>query len=356
MLAWFLALILPLLQIQPTTRALSSRWHQMPPIQTGLAKLSFLAICPSDDKSDGHLFAVDSSGAVVELGFINREWTILDSTSIGEAVVTGCAAALRPDQGWSIIVGTKSGRIVELRRSTMGWGRHEVGTVPTPIRGIEASEPMRPGPSQLFVIDGEGEITNLYVGASGRWNGKPLPAVEGGHTHLCLDYPREGLCAITAGPRGVIHKFIQDSLGNWSGPMWASLSSGCRDLAASADPSMKDICFFYAGEDGHLRYMFDGRKDDVTSRLACAEDAIHLIGKGDQRRFNEFFGMVGNQFCLFEYDPGLLEWVKVPMGTIPSTVVSTIFGPARGATWHTMYVGTVDGRLYEFERDGLENE
>ncbi len=356
MLAWLLAFTLPILQAQPTTRTLSTRWHPMPPIQTGLPKLAVLAICPSSDDSDGHFFAIDSSGKVIELGFVNREWKTLDSTSVGESVIAGCAAAVRPDEIWSIIVGTKSGKIIELKRGTMGWGRHEVTTVPVPIRGIKASEPGRPGPSQLLIIDGEGEITNWYVGASGRWNTKHLPSVEGGHTHVCIDYPREGLCAITAGPKGVIHKFIQDSLGNWDGQLWNTLSSGCRDMAASADPSMKDICFFYAGEDGHLRYMFDGRKDDVTSRLDCAKDAIHLIGKGDQRRFNEFFGMVGNQFCLFEYDPGQLAWVKVPMGTIPSTVAATIFGPARGATWHTMYVGTVDGRIYEFERDGLENE
>lgn len=356
MFALLLALTLPILQAQPVTRELSSRWHSTVTIESGLSKLAFVAICPNQNPNGGHFVAVDSAGNVVELGFVNREWKILGKTPVGENVVAGCAAAMRPDEIWSLIVGTESGKIIEMRRGEMGWGRYEVTTAKTPIRSILASEPGRPGPSQIFVVDGEREITNWYVGGSGRWIPKPLPSVFGGHTDVCFDYTRSGLCAVTAGEKGVVHKFIQDSLGDWDGTVWATLSSPCLDLAASADPSMKDICIFYAGKDGHVRYMFDGRKDDVTSRLESAQGANHLIGKGDQRRFNEFFGMAGNEYCIFEYDPGQLMWVKVPVRSIPGNVVCTIFGPARGPTWHTMYAATVDGKIYEFERDGLENE
>ncbi len=343
MFALLLALTLPVLQGQPITRQLSTRWHPTVAIETGLNNLAFVAICPTKSDSGGHFFAVDSSGNVAELAFVNRQWKILGRSSVGERVVTGCAAAMRPDEVWSLIVGTESGKVIEMRRGEMGWGRYEVTTAPRPPRVIRASEPARPGPSQLFVIDGNGATANWYVGASGRWNKKLLPAVEGGTTHVCFDYSSGGMRAITAGPKGVISRFVQDSMGEWSGGPWDTMSAGCLDMAASADPSMKDICVFYSGKDGHLRYLFSGRMDDVTSRLANAAGAYHLIGKGDQRRFNEFFGMSGNEFCLFEYDSGQLEWIKVPVRSIPSPVVSTVFGPARGATWHTIYVGSVDG-------------
>lgn len=145
-------------------------------------------------------------------------------------------------------------------------------------------------------------------------------------------------------------------MGDRSGVAWDTMSSPCRELAPSTDPTQKDIYLFYAGRDGHVRYLFSDRRDDVTSRLACAEGAYHLIGKGDQRRFNELFGMVGNEFRLFEYDAGQLQWVGVPIRSVPSTVVSTVFDPARGRTFHTIYVATIDGKIYEIERDRLENE
>lgn len=356
MFAMLLALTLPLLQTQALTRELSTRWHYAATIETGLNNLAFVAVCPNPKQPNSNFVAVDSNGTVLELGFVNRQWQVLRKSSVGERVVAGCAAAMRPDEVWSLVVGTESGKIIEMRRSDMGWGRYEVGTAPTPIHTVATTEPARPGPSQIFVIDGQLEVTNWYVGGSGRWVPKPLPSVFGGHTNICFDYPRIGLCAITAGKQGVIHKFIQDSLGDWDGSVWATLSSPCRDLAPSADPTMKDICIFYSGADGHLRYLFDARRDDVTARLTSAEGAHRLIGKGDQRRFNEFFGMVGSEFCLFEYDPGQIMWVKVPIRSIPGTVVCTLFGPARGAPWHTIYVATADGKIVEFERDGLENE
>lgn len=356
-----LALMLPMQQPpsqgQAVTIQLSTRWHPTVAIETGLSKLAFVAITRTPDDSGGNFFAVDSSGSIAELVYENREWKVRDRFTAGEPVVTGCAAAMRSDQVWSLIVGTAFGKVMELRRGDMGWGRHEIATVTAPLRAIRATEPGLPGPSQVVVIDGQGEVTNWYVGVSGRWHSKSLPNTAGGATHVCFDQSNLALTAVTAGQRGIIHKFVQDSMGDWSGAAWDTMSSGCADLAASVDPTKKDICIYYSGKDGHLRYLFAGRQDDVTSRLKCAEGAYQLIGKGDQRRFNEFFGMVGDEFCLFEYDPGLLEWIKVPIRAIPAKVVSTTFGPARGVTaWHTMYAATVDGKIYEFERDGLENQ
>jgi hypothetical protein len=356
MFALLLALTIPILQAQPITRELSTRWHPTVAIETGLTNLAFVAVCTAPTDTGSHFLAVDSAGNLAELEFVKREWKVRGTTAIGERIVTGCAGAVREDQVWSLFVGTESGKVVEMRRGEMGWSRHEVTTVPTPIRAVRATDAGLPGPSQLFVIDGKGETTNWYVGASGRWNSKPIPRVEGGASHICFDYPRSGLHSVVAGPAGIIYKYIQDSMGNWSGAAWDTMSSGCRELAPSADPTQKDICLFYVGKDGHLRYLFDTRRDDVTSRLTCAEGAYQLIGKGDQRRFNEFFGMVGDEFRIFEYDPGQLQWVGVPVRKVPGTVVSTTFGPARGRTFHTIYVATVDGKIYEIERDGLENE
>jgi hypothetical protein len=263
---------------------------------------------------------------------------------------------MRPDEVWSLIIGTRSGKVIEMRRGEMGWGRYEITVAPAPLRAVRATRPGIPGPSQVFVVDGKGDVTNWYVGASGRWVAKKLPPVEGGSTHICFDYTGMGLRAITAGPAGLVHRHTQDTLGNWSDTAWARLSSGCAELAPSADPSLKDICVYYVGQDGHMRYLFAGNTDDVSSRLTAGEGAYHIIGKGDQRRYNEFFGMSGDTFTLFEYDTGMLEWLKVPFIKIPTRVVCTEFGPARGATWHTIYVASVDGKIYELERDGLENE
>lgn len=356
MLALLLALALPILQAAPTGRPLSTRWHPTVAIETGLTNLAFIDICPSMTMSAARIMAADSAGNIVEMAFVDRKWTIVGRATVGEPIVSGCAAAMRPDEVWSLIIGTKAGNVYEMRRSELGWGRHEVTTLPGPLRTVAATEPARPGPSQVFVIDANGEVTNWYVGASGRWNRKTVPPTDGGATHICFDYSKAGLQAITAGPKGLIYRFIQDTMGDWSGDIWNRMSAGCLDLAASADPSMQDICLFYSGTDGHLRYLFSGRMDDVTSRLESAQGAYHLIGKGDQRRFNEFFGMSGSEFCLFEYESGLLDWAKIPIRDIPSPVVSTVFGLARGGTWHTMYAATVDGKIYEFERDGLENE
>lgn len=356
MIALLLALTLQAQTPQAVVRELGTRWHPTVAIETGLKELAFVAIFPPASNSSAHFFAVDSSGSIVEMAFEDRAWTIVARTSVGERIVTGCAAAMRADETWSLIVGTVSGKIIEMRQGEMGWGRHEVATAPTPLRALRASAPGFPGPSQLFVIDGNGDVTNWYVGASGRWIAKALPTTNGGATHVCFDYPRDGLTAITAGPKGIIHKFVQDSMGDWGGSAWDTVAAGCLDLAASIDPTKKDICFFYSGTDGHLRYMFFGRQEDVSSRIPCAGGSYRLIGKGDQRRYNEFFGMSGNEFCIFEYDPALKEWVKVPIIPIPGKVVSTDFGIARGMPWCTMYAATIDGRIYEFERDGLENE
>ncbi|MEW5702367.1 MAG: hypothetical protein AB1792_09080, partial [Candidatus Zixiibacteriota bacterium] len=128
------------------------------------------------------------------------------------------------------------------------------------------------------------------------------------------------------------------------------------DMASSADPTQRDIVVFYSGADGIFRYLFYGRMEDETSRLPVADGTVHLIGKGDQRRFNEFFAVSGPEFCMFEFNKTAYDWVKEKIIDIPGTVVSTTFGPGRGTTFHRMYVGTVDGTIYEIVREGLENE
>ena len=163
MFALLLALTLPILQGQPITRQLSTRWHPTVAIETGLNNLAFIAICPTKDEAGGHFFAGDSAGNITELAFVNRQWQVLDTMSIGERVVTGCAAAMRPDEMWSLIIGTESGKVIELRRGIMGWGHFVVTTVPAPPKAIRATEPARPGPSQVFVIDAKGEVSNWYV-------------------------------------------------------------------------------------------------------------------------------------------------------------------------------------------------
>jgi hypothetical protein len=119
---------------------------------------------------------------------------------------------------------------------------------------------------------------------------------------------------------------------------------------------MRDMAFFYSGEDGYLRYLFLGSTIDTLSRLVVGGGATHLIGKGDQRRFNEFFGMRKGTFSLFEYDAVLLDWQEIPITKIEGTTVATCFGPGRGELLHQIYVVTLEGRAYEFVRGPYEGE
>jgi hypothetical protein len=91
-----LALLLPMQQPgpagQPITTQLSTRWHSTVAIETGLSKLAFVAILPTSTDTAGHFFAVDSSGNIAELDYVDRQWKVRDRFSVGEPVVTGCAA------------------------------------------------------------------------------------------------------------------------------------------------------------------------------------------------------------------------------------------------------------------------
>lgn len=126
MFALFQALTLPVLLIQPMRHELGTRWH-----------------------SDSH---------------IGRR----QATTIGERMIGGWTAALCPDQIWSLIADTTSGKVIEMRLGTMGWGRYEVTMGPGPIRAIRAFDLGFPGPPPLFNIDGKGETTNWFIGSSGR--------------------------------------------------------------------------------------------------------------------------------------------------------------------------------------------
>ncbi len=353
----FALILFALAQIQPgppKAIALSTRWHPANTIETGLHNVASVTIMPEAPDSSGNLFVIDSTGDFVELRCEQGQWRVLQTRSVGEPIVSACAAAMRPEPVWSMIVGTRTGRLLELQHGLMGWSHHAIDSLKPPLRVVTATEPGRPGPSQVFAIDADGVVTDYYVGPSGRWNSMTLPPTDGGATHICFDPRATALMAITAGPKGIIHKFSQDTLGLWSGGPWDTLSSPCLDLAVSADPTMKDICLYYSGRDGELRYLFAGRMNDVTSRLPVAGGAHHLIGKGDQRRFAEFFGVTGIEFSLFEYNSDAQNWIAVPIAEIPGTVVSTTFGPARGGHWCSAYVATRDGKVYEFNRDDLD--
>jgi hypothetical protein len=341
----------------PSTKTveLSTRWHPAGTIETGLRNVASVMIMPVAPDSGGNLFVVDSSGDIAELRYDQGRWGVLGTRSVGEPIISATVAAMRVDPDWSIIVGTRTGRLLELQHGLMGWSHHVIDSLKPPLRAVAATEPARPGPSQVFAIDADGKVMNYYVGASGRWISLPVPPTDGGATHICFDYHKDGLLAVTAGPKGIVHKFIQDSLGVWSGGAWDTLSAPCLDLAMSADPTQRDICIYYSGTDGQLRYLFSGRMNDVTSRLPVAGGTHHLIGKGDQRRFAEFFGMHGAEFNLYEFSSDANNWVEVPIGEVDGTVVSTTFGPARGGHWCSAYAATREGKIFEFVRDGLDN-
>jgi len=356
MLSLALLLLLPLAQVQPIVKEFSTHWHPADTIRTGLDRLVEVVICPSQDTQGGHLLAVDSSGKIAELRYADRKWTVERVFPVGEAVTCATTGAPRPDGVWTLYVGTKSGRVIEVSRGPVGWTKREIIAVSPPIRNLAATEPDRPGPSQLFVIDGKALVTNLRVATAGSWYSTTLPPTEGGAGKICFDYRRTGLVAVTAGPKGVIYKFLQDSVGQWSGGPWATLSGPVMDMAASADPTARDIVVFYSGQDGIFRYLFYGRMEDEKSRLPIANGTVHLIGKGDQRRFNEFFAMSGREFCMFEYSTKAEDWVKESIASLPGTVVSTTFGPGRGSNYHQMYAAMLDGTVYEIVREGLEEE
>jgi hypothetical protein len=358
-----LALFWPLLQLAPQNspmvapyKELSSRWDAAGAIETGLTRMAVVVVCPSDAPDGGQLIVADSSGQIVEMRHGPEGWTKVRSFGIGEPITVACAGAPHLDRKWRLYAGTQSGKVLELTRAGLGWTTKEVRTIVAPVTGITASEPGQAGISQLFVIDGDGRALNLWLTEADQWVTRLLPEIDGGATEVCYDAGRSGLIAILAGPKGTIHKFYQDSTGSWTGTAWATLPAGPLDMASSADPTMKDIAVYYSGDDGIFRYLFYDYTDDEKARIPIAEAADHLIGKGTQRRFNEFFAMSAGDFCLFEFNFTTRQWDRIPMEKMPATVVSTAFGPGRGEDLHQIYVATIDGKIHEYVRQKLEPE
>jgi len=358
-----IALFWPLLQLTPQTAPqvakvveLSSRWDAAETFETGLDRAAAVIVCPTNSAEAGDLVVADSSGQIVEMRFGPDGWTKTRAFGIGEPITAACAGAPHADRVWHLYIGTRSGRVLELTRGGLGWTTQEVRTVVAPVRNIQASDPGLSGVSQVFVIDGDGLVLNLWLTEADEWITRLLPEIDGGATEVCFDYPKTSLVSILAGPEGTIHKFAQDSTGNWTGGSWTSMPAGALDMAASADPTMKDIAVFYSGTDGIFRYLFYDYTQDEKARVPVAGGVTQVIGKGQQRRFNEFFAMSAGEFCLFEFDFADREWKKIPMKQIASPVVSVVFGPGRGEPLSQMYVATVDGKVHEFVRQKMPSE
>lgn len=337
-------------------RELSIRWDAVGTIESGLDHPLAVLICPTESPVGGNLIVVDSSGLIAEIRYGVLGWVPVRTFAVGEAVTAACAGAPHLDRVWRVYVGTASGKVLEFSRGSVGWMRAEIREVPAPIVNMQASDPGREGISQLFVIDGNGRVFNFWVSEEDEWIPRLFPEIDGGATEVCFDYHRMGLRSMLAGPKGVIYKFVQDSVGRWSGEPWATMPAGVLDMAGSADPTMQDVALFYSGVDGVFRYLFHNFKVDEKARVPIAAGVTHIIGKGDQRRFNEFFAMSVDEFCLFEFNYDTRRWDKIVMKTISSPVVSTAFGPGRGETLHQVYAVSADGMIHEFVRQELEQE
>lgn len=346
----------PVLQMPPTApyKELSKYWDPAGTIASGIGPAVGVAICPTRQPGAGHLIAADSAGRLAELRFDGAHWSVVRTFRVDEPVTAICSGAPHLDRVWRVYVGTRGGRILELNRGNLGWTTVEVAKVPGPIRNMQASDPGIEGISQLFVIDANGQVTNYWLTEEDKWVTRQVPEIQGGATEVCFDYHRSGLRAITAGPSGVIAKFTQDSTGHWTGGPWTTMPAGALDMTASADPTMQDIAVYYSGRDGIFRYLFHGRMDDEPARIAVAGGTTHLIGKGPQRRFNEFFAQSGNEFCLFEFNFTTRDWDKIVLKPIREKVVSSVFGPGRGESLSQVYAMTVDGTIHEFTRRELE--
>jgi len=362
-----IALFWPLLQIAPPISPqnppqvaqfveLSPRWDVAGTFETGLDRTAAVIVCPADASEAGDLIVADSSGQIVEMQFGPDGWKKIRTFGIGEPITAACAGAPHADRIWRVYVGTKSGRVLELSHGSLGWTTTEVRTVVAPVRNIQASDPGMSSVSQIFVIDGDGLVLNLWLSGADEWVTRLLPQIDGGATEVCFDFQRTGLVAIVAGPEGTIHKFAQDSTGSWAGGPWTSMPGGALDMAASADPTMKDIAVYYSGADGIFRYLFYDYKEDEKARIPIAGGVTQVIGKGPQRRFNEFFAMSAGEFCLFEFDFADREWKKIAMKQISAPVTSVAFGSGRGDSLSQIYVATLDGKVHEFVRQKMPSE
>jgi hypothetical protein len=335
---------------QSSYKELSTRWNYAGSFDTGLDKTLAVVVCLASTPGAGNVIVIDSTGQIVEMRYEPSGWKRVRQFAVGERVAAACSGAPHQDRIWRLYIGTVSGRVLEYTRGTMGWLRQTIKEVPPPIVNLVASDPGTSSISQLFVFDGTGSVSNLWVSDADDWITRPIPDIDGGATEISFDYDETTLQILVAGPAGTIYKYVQDSTGHWSGGEWASMPAGPLDMAGSADPSLKDMAVFYSGDDGIFRFLFYGYLTDEKARVPIAAGVTHLIGKGPQRRFNEFFGMVAGEFCLFEFNFTSRRWDKIPMKTFDVPVVSTTMDYGRGERLAQVYVACVDGTIHEFTR------
>ncbi|HUU46147.1 MAG TPA: hypothetical protein VM118_10490 [Acidobacteriota bacterium] len=352
---WALILLWPLMQTLVDPIILSTRWDPGETIKTGLDNLVAAVVCRTLNAPGGPLIAVDSTGQVAELAFSDGRWEVQRTFSTDVQVTAVCVGATRGrGENWDLFLGTASGRIIALSRTMVGWSSQDVAVLKGPILSLQTTRAVSEMRASLFVIDGDSLITEFVIGFEGKWLSGKLPRIEGGATRVCLHYAKNRLRVSAAGAAGVVYRIDVDSTGIWRPQPWAHLAAGPIDMAPSEDPTSRDIALFYSGTDGIFRYLFYGRTADDISRLPVADATYLLIGAGEMRRINEFFAMSGNEFCLFEFEPGLEEWIEVPIAPIRKPVVSVSFGQGRGERDFQFYVASVDGTVAEFVRSSSE--
>ncbi|MBI5868455.1 MAG: hypothetical protein HZB43_09235 [candidate division Zixibacteria bacterium] len=346
MLALFL--FWPILQGAPPQQyiELSKFWKEASVIETGMTRPLAVITCPSKDSvSDGWLIAADSSGKLAEYFSDGNSWTARRSFTAGTPLLCICAAAPKPDMDFHLYGGTKTGQIIEVSRGVMGWSKHEIMQLPGPIKTIFATEAGGGGiPSVLFVIDGNGKIYQLIP------PDLTFTDVPGGASLIVAHHYGQRLWAAAAGAKGDIYRYVRDSLGIWHTDPWAKMAAGPKYFAAAIDPSLRDIAVYYAGNDGLFRFLFLGYTEDKKARVPVADGASNILGGGTQRRFNEFFGISNNEFCMFEFNFDDKAWHKVPIDKIEPPVVSTNFGFGVNDRVAQMYVMGANGKIHQFVR------
>ncbi|MBD3298567.1 MAG: hypothetical protein GF341_07935 [candidate division Zixibacteria bacterium] len=336
---------------------LNPRWEYAGVVlESSLGSLAGVVACPGETVDENLLVAVDSSGTVTELRYVGDAWETVRTFAIGHPVCCVSAGAPQHDRKWRVYVGSLDGQVTELTRTKLGWTTNPVVTLDHPVLAIHTTNPGKKGISQLFVIDKAGHATNLWIGMNQDWQTRPIPDIDGGITDLVYSMERTGLNIIVAGPSGTLHQLVQDTMGFWSGDEWAAMAGGVLDMAASADPTMKDMAVYYSGDDGHFRYLFFDHKSDEASRVPVAGGASHLIGKQSSLRYNEFMGLSRDEYCQFEFNFTTREWDRVPLYRVGQDLVSVHFGQARPGHPYQFYVVTADGLIHEFVRQEMPEE
>ncbi len=358
-------LLAPLLMHQADTRQfkeaeyveLNPRWEYAGIVmETPLDSPVGAVACPGEDIEGNLLVAVDSTGTVTELHYVEDAWETARTFAIGHAVSCMCAGAPQHDRKWRVYVGSSDGQITEVTRTSLGWTTNPVVTLDDPVVALHATHPGVKGVSQLFAIDNAGHATNLWMGMNQEWQARPIPDIDGGITDLVYSVERTGLRIIVAGPSGSLYQYAQDTMGFWSGDEWASMAGGVLDMAASADPTMKDMAVYYSGDDGHFRYLFYDHTSDEASRVPVAGGVNHLIGKQSELRYNEFMGLSRDEYCQFEFDFTTRQWQRIPLHRVGQDVVGVNFGRARPGHRRQFYVTTADGLVHEFVRQKMPEE